>query len=181
MSLNAKPSFYNSSKWICSQLLSKSILWKVLSSQQRSWQEPVLNQGILGYTVKIEREEANGWAISECQPWALFSFRLFWAWWWWWCDVVTKDGISSILSSISPEVLLKTGHVSAEWGCLHVWHSAGNSAMRLGTTIQNLAARSCAFCRLWGNGLLISYHLLIFSTCSHISAPLHPVEAGNFS
>lgn len=89
---------------------------------------------------------------------------------------MTEDGISSVLSSTSPKLLLSTRHISASGAVL----MSGNSATSLGATIQNLAAGSCAFC-IWGNDLLVSQHLLVFSTCSHLSAPLHPMEAGNLS
>lgn len=97
---------------------------KVLSPQQYSWQEPRLNQGILGYAEKMEREEGNGWVISVPAMSSL-PFLVFWAWWGW-CDV-TKDGISSVLSSISPRVSLKTKHLSAS----EVVFTSGTALARL--------------------------------------------------
>lgn len=88
--------FYKKKFWALSSILDKNQYYtKVFWVMLRKWKE---KKPMVGF--------------SQCQPWALSFFWLFWAWWEW-CNVMAKDGISSVSSPISPRALLETKPLSA--------------------------------------------------------------------
>lgn len=151
---------------------------KVLCSQQHSCQDPALNQGILGYAEKMEREEANGWVISVPATSSLLSGCF-------------ERGGGGVMLWLKMEFLLSC-LPSAQESC---WKQSTSVPVKLSSCLaqhwqlcnepgshnSEFGCQELFFLQTWGNGLIISQRLLIFSTCSHLSVPPHPMEAGNFS